>query len=952
MVCYGNREPFSSQTKIPTEEELTLLALTDKHHQASTRKRNIFPKVLPCFQNRMGIMVEPSVSKTRVCIKNLPPRTTEQDLKEFILNEHRQQRRNQASENASDEEDGFMKIQITDCKILKNAQGKSRKVAFVGFRLPEQAAHVIEKFHRTYLNMSRITVEAATAKRDEKDDNSKDRSTRAKDEKAKPGDEKNEKNIVDDDDKAESEKKDKDRKVEEFLSLMGASKSKSKFWSNDTPGEEDIVQPISKSEDEDSGSDSDSDSDSDSSSSDDEDSSDDDSDKVRKDSGDKKVNSALSDMDFLLSKTKQVDDLEENEDDSDSNSNSSSSSSSSSSDSDSDDDSEVEKMDVDESENNVHHKSSEQGVDESNGDNDNEDDDDDDQQLAEATGASKTRLFVRNLAFQTTEEELDQYFSPFGKLTECHIPVDDQKRNKGYAFVTFESAVDAMAALNQLDRVDFQGRLLHILQARPPPQSANAGSSDTKNLTWKQKQELARKEKETKGATGGASEGWSASFVRGDAVVDNLAERLGLRKGDILGVKDKLSSGDAAVRLALGETQIIEENREYFRQHGVDMEALVSANNGRSGNQPGSAKSKKRSKTAILVKNLPFDTRVEELEKLFHVGQEPVNILLPPSRTIAMIEYGHSTDAKRAFRKLAYRRFKHVPIYLEWAPLEAKQKKETNSNVSSPKAPDSDQSRAADKEESKQTFGKSNDDDDAGDNEASSDGIASTLYVKNLNFETTEETLRDIFSKQVGNNILSVRIPRKVAPAKAGSSTTENRSLSMGYGFVELASHELAKKAMKMLQGKLIDGHSLQLAMSSQGSSSRTKKSANPTGTKNPTKIMVRNVPFQATRKEILKLFGTFGQLKKVRLPKKFDGTHRGFAFVEYLTGKEALAAMNALSRTHLYGRHLVLEWASVEEETDSGKNMERLREKAKRDAFGAAATADKQRKNKKIRFD
>merc|ERR1712070_311770 len=163
-----------------------------------------------------------------------------------------------------------------------------------------------------------------------------------------------------------------------------------------------------------------------------------------------------------------------------------------------------------------------------------------------------------------------------------------------------------------------------------------------------------------------------------------------------------------------------------------------------------------------------------------------------------------------------------------------------------------------------------------------------------------------------------------------------------GYGFVELASHELAKKAIKMLQGKLIDGHSLQLAMSSQGSSSRTKKNTNPTGTKTPTKIMVRNVPFQATRKEILKLFGTFGQLKKVRLPKKFDGTHRGFAFVEFLTGKEALAAMNALSRTHLYGRHLVLEWASVEEETDSGKNMERLREKAKRDAFGAAHMADK----------
>jgi multiple RNA-binding domain-containing protein 1 len=245
---------------------------------------------------------------------------------------------------------------------------------------------------------------------------------------------------------------------------------------------------------------------------------------------------------------------------------------------------------------------------------------------------------------------------------------------------------------------------------------------------------------------------------------------------------------------------------------------------------------------------------------------------------------------------------------------------------------------------------------DDNDNEGSGDNISSTLYVKNLNFETTETILQDVFEKQVGKNILSVRIPRKVAPTRNGSSTigAESRSLSMGYGFVELASHELTKKAIKMLQGKLIDGHSLHLAISSStDQKSSRSKGATATGTKPSTKIMVKNVPFQATRTELLKLFGTFGQLKKVRLPKKFDGSHRGFAFIEFLTGKEALTAMNALSRTHLYGRHLVLEWASEEVDNDPSKNMERLRDKAKRDAEGAAAakSAD-QRKNKKIRFE
>lgn len=48
-------------------------------------------------------------------------------------------------------------------------------------------------------------------------------------------------------------------------------------------------------------------------------------------------------------------------------------------------------------------------------------------------------------------------------------------------------------------------------------------------------------------------------------------------------------------------------------------------------------------------------------------------------------------------------------------------------------------------------------------------------------------------------------------------------------------------------------------------------------------------------------------QVKSLRLPMKF-GSHRGFAFVEYVTQQEAQNALKALSSTHLYGRHLVSE--------------------------------------------
>jgi len=47
-------------------------------------------------------------------------------------------------------------------------------------------------------------------------------------------------------------------------------------------------------------------------------------------------------------------------------------------------------------------------------------------------------------------------------------------------------------------------------------------------------------------------------------VVDNLADRLNLEKGQVLNLKDSLSSGQAAVRLALGKIHILEENSEFF----------------------------------------------------------------------------------------------------------------------------------------------------------------------------------------------------------------------------------------------------------------------------------------------------------------------------------------------------------------------------------------------------
>eukprot|EP01028_Stygiella_incarcerata_P014149 TRINITY_DN911_c0_g3_i2.p3 TRINITY_DN911_c0_g3~~TRINITY_DN911_c0_g3_i2.p3 ORF type:complete len:290 (-),score=73.04 TRINITY_DN911_c0_g3_i2:2159-3028(-) len=76
------------------------------------------------------------------------------------------------------------------------------------------------------------------------------------------------------------------------------------------------------------------------------------------------------------------------------------------------------------------------------------------------------RLFVRNLAFSVTEEDLNKLFSKFGTVEDVHLCVDPvAKTSKGVAFVRFEEARDAEDAQSQLDMSIFKGRLIHILPA-------------------------------------------------------------------------------------------------------------------------------------------------------------------------------------------------------------------------------------------------------------------------------------------------------------------------------------------------------------------------------------------------------------------------------------------------------------------------------------------------------
>ncbi len=214
----------------------------------------------------------------------------------------------------------------------------------------------------------------------------------------------------------------------------------------------------------------------------------------------------------------------------------------------------------------------------------------------------------------------------------------------------------------------------------------------------------------------------------------------------------------------------------------------------------------------------------------------------------------------------------------------------------------------------------------------------STLFIKNLNFSTSEAALRDfIVNKLKLQGLRSVSIQTKKNP-------NTNLLVSMGFGFAEFVNKDFAAKAQKAMNSVSLDSHALDVKPSEKRISiPRNTIGPRAGDSKNQnTKLLVKNVPFQATIPELKALFASFGSVKKVRIPKTMSQNHRGFAFVEFSTHFEASNAFKALKLVHLYGRHLVIEWAKEDDEVDakgnsndhsSNKNsLSQLRKRAKFD--------------------
>jgi cold-inducible RNA-binding protein len=86
--------------------------------------------------------------------------------------------------------------------------------------------------------------------------------------------------------------------------------------------------------------------------------------------------------------------------------------------------------------------------------------------MAQSNG--NNRLYVGNLPFKTTDEDLSSLFAPFGTVDRASVVTDrDTGRSRGFGFVEMGTAEQAQAAISALDGKPFEGRNLQVNVARP-----------------------------------------------------------------------------------------------------------------------------------------------------------------------------------------------------------------------------------------------------------------------------------------------------------------------------------------------------------------------------------------------------------------------------------------------------------------------------------------------------
>ncbi|MBZ3878568.1 putative RNA-binding protein 19, partial [Sciurus carolinensis] len=231
--------------------------------------------------------------------------------------------------------------------------------------------------------------------------------------------------------------------------------------------------------------------------------------------------------------------------------------------------------------------------------------------------ADSGRLFVHNLLYTSTEENLKGLFSPYGPLSELHYPINSlTRKTKGFAFVIFMFPEHAVKTCAAVDGQVFQGRMLHGLPSTIRTEASE--DADTPGSSYKKKK--VSKDK----ASSSSFHDWNTLFMGPNAVDDAIAQKYSGTKSQVLDHTP-------------GETQLVQVVQRFLLHNGVSLDSFSQA-------------TAEQSITVILAKNLPAGTLAAELWETFGGFGSLGRVLLPKGGVTAIIvEFLETLEACRSF---------------------------------------------------------------------------------------------------------------------------------------------------------------------------------------------------------------------------------------------------------------------------------------------------------------
>jgi RNA recognition motif-containing protein len=277
-------------------------------------------------------------------------------------------------------------------------------------------------------------------------------------------------------------------------------------------------------------------------------------------------------------------------------------------------------------------------------------------QASTATANDSSSIYVGNLGYDCTWQNLKDKFKPCGHIEKADIVLQNGK-SKGYGKITFSSQRDVQAAIRRFDGTDFHGRSLIV----KPWGSAEAYTLYAGNLSFDCRPNDLKE------------------FFRSYGKVEKveIAEHNGRSKG--FGFVD-FSSRDAAERALValdgrdfqGRPIKVKWDRDSSDAPPAHSDPPGKRMPGGTKNRSGLAANDGLPNTTVYIGNLDYDCRWQDLKQLFSkFGRvENAEILENPntkrSKGYGTVQFLTNAQAQRAIEKVNGTEFQNRPIQVKW----------------------------------------------------------------------------------------------------------------------------------------------------------------------------------------------------------------------------------------------------------------------------------------------